>query len=249
MRHRPILPVTDADTRGRRRAGGPAYHSSMDIPAPATSSEAITVLAHYYRGEISRMISWRDRLDRTTNWAIGAIAAMLSISLASEQAHHSVLLFAMLLIHVMLFIEARRYRFYHVYRARVRLIESRYIAGMFEPVEAAPRIDLASLGAGLREPRFSVTLLQAMSRRLERNYCWIFIVVLLAWLVKTTSATADGHAQLVHTVDEFLENTAIAGIPGSAVVAGVIASYAWLTFVMLWFRMDEDELGPGQVHV
>lgn len=221
----------------------------MDIPAPATSSEAITVLAHYYRGEIARMISWRDRLDRTTNWATGALAAMLSISLASDQAHHSVLLFAMLLIHVMLFIEARRYRFYHVYRARVRLIERQYFAGMFEPDSGDTRSGLASLGADLREPRFSVTLLQAMSRRLQRNYCWIFIVVLLAWLVKTTSAMADGHAQLVRTLQEFLDNAAIAGISGSAVVAGVIALYAWLTFIMLRFRIDEDELGPGKVHV
>jgi uncharacterized membrane protein len=221
----------------------------MDIPVPATSSEAITVLAHYYRGEIARMISWRDRLDRTTNWAIGALAAMLSLSLASEQAHHSVLLFAMLLIYVMLYIEARRYRFYHVYRARVRLIERQYFAGMFEPDASGPPIGLASLGEELREPRFSVSLLQAMSRRLRRNYCWMFIVVLLAWLVKTTSAMADGHAQLVRTVSEFLENTAIAGIPGSAVVAGVIVLYAWLTFIMLRFGIDEDELGPGQVHV
>src|SRR5262249_3804460 len=40
------------------------------VPFPQISSEAITVLAHYYRGELTRMISWRDRLDRTTNWAI-----------------------------------------------------------------------------------------------------------------------------------------------------------------------------------
>ena len=53
------------------------------VTYPVTSPEAITVLAHYYRGEISRMMSWRDRLDRTTNWAIGALAVMLSISLAS----------------------------------------------------------------------------------------------------------------------------------------------------------------------
>jgi uncharacterized membrane protein len=219
------------------------------VPIPVTSAEAITVLAHYYRGEISRMISWRDRLDRTTNWSIGALAAMLSISLASEQAHHSVLLFAMLLIHVLLIIEARRYRFYHVYRARVRLIERGYFAALFAPEPDGVRIGLTSLGDDLRLPRFSVTLLQAMSRRLQRNYCWIFLVVLLAWLVKTTSAVADGHTRLVNTMREFLTNASIAGIPGTAVVLGIVALYAWLAFVMLRYDMDEDELGPGQVHV
>jgi uncharacterized membrane protein len=214
-----------------------------------TSSEAITVLAHYYRAEMSRMISWRDRLDRTTNWAIGALAAMLSISLATEQAHHSVLLFAMLLIHALLIIEARRYRFFHVYRARVRLLEREYFAPIFGPDPGGTRIGLAALGEDLCVPRFTVTLMQAMSRRMRRNYCWIFLVVLLAWLVKTTSAVAEGHTRLVHTMHEFLQNAAIAGIPGSAVVLGVAVLYAWLIFITLRFDIDADDLGPGQVHV
>ena len=223
--------------------------ATSGVPLPVTSSEAITVLAHYYRGEMTRMISWRDRLDRTTNWAIGAVAAMLSISLATEQAHHSVLLFAMLLIHALLIIEARRYRFFHVYRARVRLLEQEYFAPLFSADAVSPRVSLASLGADLRLPCFSVTLMQAMSRRLRRNYWWIFLVMLLAWLVKTTSAVADGHTRLVHTMHEFLSNAAIAGIPGIAVVLGIAALYAWLVFISLRFDIDEDDLGPGQVHV
>jgi len=208
------------------------------------------MVAHYYRGELARMISWRDRLDRTTNWAIGALAAMLSISLSSEEAHHSVLLFAMLLILVLLVIEARRYRFFHVYRARVRLLERGYFANLFAPpLPGVPRIALEALAEDLRLPCFRVTLLQAMARRLQRNYCWIFLVVLLAWLVKTTSEVADGHTRLVHTLREFLANAAIAGIPGLAVVLGIALLYAWLLYVMVRFGLDEDELGPGQVHV
>jgi uncharacterized membrane protein len=219
------------------------------IPLPGTTTESITVLAHYYRGELSRMISWRDRLDRTTNWAIGALAAMLSISLASEQPHHSVLLFAMLLIHMLLYIEARRYRFYHVYRERVRLLEREYFAPMFSPDTAPVRVVLNELSEHLRAPRFSVTLMQAMSRRLRRNYAWIFLVVLMAWLVKTTSFSTEGHTRLVHTANEFLGNTAIAGIPGGVVIAGVALLYAWLAWLMLKYELHEDELGPGQVHV
>jgi len=219
------------------------------VPHPAISSEAITVLVHYYRGELTRMISWRDRLDRTTNWAIGALAAMLSISLASDEAHHAVLLFAMLLIHVLLVVEARRYRFFHVYRARVRLLEREYFAPLFSPAPPGTRVGLEALGDDLREPRFNLSLHQAMARRLQRNYCWIFLVVLLAWLVKTTSAVTDGHSRLVHTVHEFLQNAAVAGIPGIAVVLGVCVLYAWLAFVMIRFDIAEEDLGPGQVHV
>lgn len=207
------------------------------------------MLAHYYRGEITRMISWRDRLDRTTNWAIGALAAMLSISLSTGQAHHSVLLFAMLLILMLLYIEARRYRFYHVYRARVRLLEREYFAAMFAGESASGKVSLAELGENLRSPRFTVSFHQAMSRRLRRNYCWIFLVVFLAWLVKTTSFVAGGQTRLVHSAGEFMGNTAIVGIPGVVVVLGVLSLYAWLAFVMLRYELDEDELGPGQVHV
>jgi len=221
----------------------------MEVPFPVTSSEAITVLAHYYRAELSRMMSWRDRLDRTTNWAVGALAAMLSISLATEEAHHAVLLFAMLLVHMMLVIEARRYRFFHVYRGRVRLLEREYFARLFAADAGIASPALSTLGADLLEPRFGITLAQAMARRLRRNYFWMFLVMLLAWLVKTTSEVVDGHTRLVHTLNEFLENVAIAGIPGGAVIFGVCVLYAWMIFVMMRFHIDEDELGPGQVHV
>src|SRR4051812_31184836 len=148
--------------------------SHAGIPLPSTSAESITMLAHFYRGEISRMISWRDRLDRTTNWAIGALAAMLSFSLSSQQAHHSVLLFAMLLIYGLLVIEARRYRFYDVYRARVRRLENEYFAEMFTTITPGTRVCFENYSEELRTPRFSISLHQAMARRLRRNYFWIF---------------------------------------------------------------------------
>ena len=44
---------------------------------PTSSAEYVNSLSHYYRGELARMMSWRDRLDRTTNWAITGAGAML----------------------------------------------------------------------------------------------------------------------------------------------------------------------------
>ena len=48
---------------------------------PSTPNEFITLFAHFHRAEIARMAGWRDRIDRTTNWAITVVAAMLSVSL------------------------------------------------------------------------------------------------------------------------------------------------------------------------
>jgi len=232
-----------------RRVNDDAVSAASSEDGAGFAGVPVTALVHYYRGELSRMMSWRDRLDRTTNWAIGALAAMLSISLASEEAHHSVLLFAMLLIHVLLFIEARRYRFYHVYRTRVRILEREYFAGLFAPAASGGQVNVAALGEDLREPRFTISLMQAMARRLQRNYGWIFLVVLLAWLVKTTSEVSDGRTRLVHSMHEFLANAAVAGIPGATVIVGIALLYAWLLFVMIHFGISDEDLGPGQVHV
>lgn len=44
-------------------------------PLSLTSSEKVNAVIHYYRGEMGRMTSWRDRIDRTSNWAITVVAA------------------------------------------------------------------------------------------------------------------------------------------------------------------------------
>src|SRR3954464_10944362 len=100
---------------------------------PTTATEHVNVIAHYHRAEVARMAGWRDRIDRTTNWAITVVGAMLSVSLSTPTAHHSVVLFAMLLVLLLLVIEARRYRFFDVYRARVRRLERNYYAQAFAP--------------------------------------------------------------------------------------------------------------------
>ena len=103
-----------------QQLGSDTTAKSSTPPFPATSAEYITVLAHFHRAEMGRMAGWRDRIDRTTNWAITGVAAMLSLSLSIATSHHGVLLFAMVLVQLLLLIEARRYRFFDVYRGRVR---------------------------------------------------------------------------------------------------------------------------------
>ena len=58
----------------------PEQVSKLTWPGfPTTSTEFITLIAHYYRAEIARMAGWRDRIDRTSNWAITVVGAMLSV--------------------------------------------------------------------------------------------------------------------------------------------------------------------------
>ncbi|MBS1790166.1 MAG: DUF2270 domain-containing protein [Acidobacteria bacterium] len=226
--------------------------TSNSLPIPSTPSEYINALAHYYRGEMARMTSWRDRIDRTTNWAITVAAAMLSVSLSSPSSHHGVLLFAMLLVFLLLVIESRRYRFFDVYRRRVRLLERNYYAAVFAPAQGLDANWMQLIGNDLRVPQFYISLQQGMARRLRRNYCWLFLILLLAWTLKTTSAVLQpGLAELgfVHSPGELLHNAAIVYIPGWLVLAGVLTFYAWLGYVMFKYQKVEGELSYGEVHV
>lgn len=224
----------------------------LDSPAtltPSSAGEITTAMVHYYRAELSRMTSWRDRLDRTSNWAITVTAALLSVSLSTPTAHHGVMLFAMLLVTLLLYVEARRYRFYDVYRQRVRQFERHYFAPLFAAVPATEGADpwLQMLSQDLRHPRFRIDLMTAMTRRLRRNYLWMYLILLLAWVLKITSpklqeegVVADTARPLMRIVD----NAALGPLPGWIVIAIVAALFVALAVVSLRGkkRGDDDEV-------
>ncbi|HWL68502.1 MAG TPA: DUF2270 domain-containing protein [Geminicoccus sp.] len=219
---------------------------------PGTPNEFITVLAHFHRAEIARMAGWRDRIDRTSNWAITVVAALLSVSLSTPTAHHGVLLFAMLLVLLLLVIEARRYRFFDVYRNRVRRMERNYFAQVFAPVPDTSDDWVRALGEDLRRPLFLIDLPRAMARRLRRNYCWMFLILLLAWLVKTTTTNPPENSvqmRLVQSFGEWLSNAAIGPIPGWIVMLVVAAFYSWVVVASLRRPESQGEMAFGDVHV
>jgi uncharacterized membrane protein len=219
---------------------------------PGNSSEFITLIAHYYRAEIARMAGWRDRIDRTTNWAITVVGAMLSISLSTPTAHHGVVIFAMLLVTLLLIIESRRYRFFDIYRARVRRLERHYFAQVFSPQAKVDVEWTASLAEDLRRPNFLIGFEEAIGRRLRRNYFWMFLMLLLAWLLKITSAKLQpgaGQDEMGFSFFDWVGNAAIGPIPGWIVIAGVALFYGWLLFMVLRTYEGEVELTHGQAHV
>ncbi|GIV96582.1 MAG: membrane protein [Herpetosiphonaceae bacterium] len=168
---------------------GTTGRSSLPVSRPLTPSEFNTAVAHLYRGEVSRANTWRMRLDGTTNWAVLTTGATLSFAFSSPQNTHVMILLNSLLIFFFLFIEARRYRFYDIWRARVRVMETEFFASLLAPNQAIHE-DSQSwrdlLALDLVEPRFNVSLWEAMGRRLRRNYVWIFVVLAVSWMVKVT---------------------------------------------------------------
>lgn len=223
-----------------------------DPPLPRQTTEVVNVVAHYYRGELGRMAGWRDRMDRTTNWAITVVAAMLSVSLSTPTAHHGVLLFAMVLVQLLLVIEARRYRFFDVYRVRVRRIERNYLAAVFAPDTAKPTDWATQLGQDLRRPVFQTTTATAFSRRLRRNYGWLFLILLAAWLLKISSVKLQlegAQFEFVQSAWKIVDNAALGPLPGAAVVAAVGLFHGWLAWCAMRPDTPVGEMAHGNVHV
>ena len=202
------------------------------FPYPANSGEFTTALAHYYRAEIQRAISWRDRLDRTTNWAIAASAAILSVSLNEPQRHHGALLFGMAVVFLLLVIEARRYRYFDLYSRRVRAFETGYYAHLMNPGKISPDATwLRELGHSVAAPALALTLHEAMAHRLRRNYCWIFLILLAAWLLKVLGSVDP--TDLWEGPSALPVHAAIGWTPGWAVLLFVLGFHAWLGYVMV----------------
>lgn len=152
-----------------------------------SSSEFVTAISHLFRGEMNRATVWRTRLDTTTNWAIVTTAAFLSFGFGNKHVPHFVIILATIFVLFFLIIEARRYKFFDLWRWRVALIEENFFAVAISPDKDPLHENWCEmLSKDLQQPRFKVTFAEAFGRRLRRNYGWIFIVLLISWITKVS---------------------------------------------------------------
>ncbi len=178
--------------------------------------EFTTAMAHLFRAEVSRANVWRQRLDTTTNWAVVATGAFISLAFSESQASHIVVMLNLLLVTIFLLIETRRYRYYELWSSRVRLMETDFFAAMLVP-PFHPSPDWGEmLAENLLMPHFPISNLEAMGRRLRRNYLWIYTVVAIAWLAKLylfpTPASSTSAFVLRAQVGPFRGEWVLAGV-------------------------------------
>src|SRR6516164_310644 len=170
------LAVLKCIVAGRFAGGSPmtSYELRNSTPQAGrlefTASE-IGALAHLYRGEVYRSTVWRTRLDSSTNWAVVTTGIALSATFSSAQASPLPMVLVGLIVSVFLLFEARRYRYFNVWRARARLLETDFFAPMI-------RGEGIRLGAGWTQllakdycdPRYHISFARAIGRRLRRTY-------------------------------------------------------------------------------
>ncbi|ORJ62168.1 DUF2270 domain-containing protein [Geothermobacter hydrogeniphilus] len=205
-----------------------------DIPSPQplSRSEQITAISHYYRAEVQRSLAWRERLDRTTNWAGVTSTAFLGFGFAHPEIHHSIFIFGFAILHILLFIEARRFRFYDAYEYRVRLLNQHFIYDILAHGTLPTDFDAADesywraeLASDLRYPQYKMSLRAALARRLRANYIYLFTLLVLAWLVKIWI-----HPVVATSWSAFVRQGAIGMLPGGFTfgLMGLFFAYLWL---------------------
>ena len=157
----------------------------IESKPPHTDGHYVTAMSHFYRGEVGRIMAWRARLDNTTNWAITTTSTIFTVAFSIERVPHIIFVFNIAVVAIMLWIEARRYRFYDAFRARVRMLEAHFLVPVV--MQNAPMLEgdwRKMLAEDLLVPGFKISRFEALGRRLKRNYVFIFIIILTAWITK-----------------------------------------------------------------
>lgn len=174
-----------------------------------------SVAAHLYRGEVERTVEWRARLDTTTNWAVTVMSAIVAYSFSGEVSH-AVILAGVMMGTVFLFIEARRFREYDIWRSRVRSLQENLFANALDPSQGIEHDAWREqLSEDYRDPEPKIGYRGALAHRLRRVYLPLIGAMLLAWLFHLWAFNPD---------EPFPESAGLPGAPGAA-VAAVVGTY------------------------
>ena len=86
---------------------------------------------------------------------------------------------------------------------------------------------------------------QAMAHRLRRNYCWIFLILLAAWLLKVVGSIA--FTEVWESPRDLHFHAEVGWTPGWAIFMGVLIFHAWLVYIMLRHGHATYEQTLGEV--
>ncbi len=219
----------------------PSTRTGEASAMPSYSGADIGALAHLYRGELYRSKIWRMRLDTTTNWAVVTTGIVFSVVYAQPDASAAPLATVGLVLLVFLLLEARRYRFFDIWRVRVRVMESHFMTplllGRGMQVENGWHEALAEDYTGVY---FHLTFWEALGRRLRRNYGYIFLIQGGSYYGKILV-----HPTPAVNFQEVVERAALGPIPGELALLSGFVFYLTLLAIALLTRRHQKAVGRG----
>jgi len=210
---------------------------ASEPPYGQFSSAEMGALAHLYRGEVYRSTIWRTRLDNTTNWSVVTLGIALSLTFASPTASALPLLLVGVLIVFFMTVEARRYRYFNVWRARARWMENHLYAPMLDGKTSQDAAAWrAVLARDYRHPRYHVGFMAALGRRLRRNYIWILMIQATAYFGKIVI-----HPAPISSIEQLVERADIGPVPGELILAlGLVYNLTWVGLAIWTHRKDRQ---------
>lgn len=185
---------------------------------PTVVDPTSPVAVHFYRAVVGHMDVWRQRMDATTNWAAATTAAMVTLAFSAPESPHFMLLLTAAFDTMFLLMESRRYQIFDLWRRRFRLLNRYMVApALGAPVlgdAAGQREALEGVGLDLGRLVPHLSLFQAVGYRLRRNYGYVLILVVIAWVLKL-----DVHPVPAEHLREMVDRAAIGVLlPGPVVV-------------------------------
>lgn len=221
----------------------PGISQRMDLEH-ITRAEFINAMVHLYRGELSEATAWRGRIDTTSHWAVVLSATALSFVFSERTSERHVLIpIITLFCTFLLLMEARRYRFFDIWRSRARMIEINFYRPLLDGSEAVMPEWGEVLAQDMEWPRFHMPFWEAAGRRLRRNYQWIYAVLLGSWVVVLISYPTSSTS-----LAEVIARASIGPISGPIVIAGMLAFYgalAGLGLYSYWASHVQKSLPAG----
>jgi uncharacterized membrane protein len=151
-----------------------------------------------------------------------------------------------LLVVFFLLIEARRYRYFNIWRIRARALETNFYVPMLRGDAPAPDTGWAQqMAEDYSDPRHRIDYVSAIGRRLRRNYAWIFAIQALAYYGKLVI-----HPTALTSTAELWQRAAIGPIPGTVVMAaGVLFHGGWMIFGALTLYQDRRHLSHSDKRI
>ena len=210
------------------RGGVPPMKTKFDI-------SELGAIAHLYRGEVYRSTIWRSRLDQTTNWAVVTTGLAMSLTFSGPYASPLPLILVGLLVAVFLMLESRRYRYFSVWRARCRLMET----DVYGPMLRGEGVSLDGkwnvlLADDYERPRFHVSYWRAIGRRLRSNYAYILVIQAIAYYGKLAI-----HPIPAESWTTFVQRAAVGPLPGIFVVfAGIAFHGSWIVVAVVTLMIE-----------
>lgn len=203
-----------------------------------TRSEFVNALIHLYRGELGEATAWRGRIDTTSHWAIVMSATALSFVFSDKDIErHTLIPIITLFCTFLLTMEARRYRFYDIWRSRARMIEINFYGPLLSGTKPATPDWANRLGQDMEWPRFHMPWGEAMGRRFRRNYIGIYSVLLGSWFVVLMT-----HPTPTTSFAEMVRRASIGPVSGVIVFTSMMLFYAGLAGLGIYSRWESHRV-------